>query len=272
MDPKDVHKTAFRTHMGHYEYLVMPFGLVNAPSTFQHLMNLIFEPYLRKFVLVFFDDILIYSCSEMEHVEHLIKVFQLLSDQSLTVKLSKCSFAIKHVQYLGHIISVEGVATDPEKVKAISDWPIPTTLKQLRGFLGLAGYYRRFIRNYAMICQPLNDLLKKNAVFEWNELALIAFNSLKKVLITAPVLALPNFDKEFTVETNASSGGIGAVLLQQGHPIAFISKVLSKKHQSLSVYDKQLFAVLFAVKKWHQFLVGRHFVIKTDHKPLKFLI
>ena len=147
MDLKDVYKIAYKTHFCHLEYLVMPFGLVNAPSTFQHIMNQIFKPFLRKYVLVLFDDILIYGDDEKEHVEHLSKVFQLFLQHTLAVKLSKCNLAIQIVEYLGHVISQDGVATDPAKIKAIQEWPILITRKQLRGFLGLTGYYHRFIKN-----------------------------------------------------------------------------------------------------------------------------
>lgn len=176
MGEKDIHKTAFITHFGHFEYLVMPFGLANAPGTFQALMNGVFSPFLRKHTLVFFVDILVFSETLEEHLQHLEKVLSVLQKEQLCVKLSKCQFAVSQVEYLGHIISGEGVSTDPNKVPAVAEWPTPTTVTQLRGFLGLCGYYRRFVKDFGLIARPLHDALKKDS-FVWTQPQEIAFKS-----------------------------------------------------------------------------------------------
>jgi hypothetical protein len=163
IQPEDRHKTAFRIHHGHYEWLVMPFGLTNAPATFQCLMNQIFQHALRKFVLVFFDDILVYSTTWKEHLTHLESILQVLQQNTLYVKLSKCAFGVEEIEYLGHVVSGRGVAMETTKVEAVNNWPTPKNLKQLRGFLGLTDYYRRFIKSYAKIAAPLTDLLRKDA-------------------------------------------------------------------------------------------------------------
>ncbi|GAU30089.1 hypothetical protein TSUD_392450 [Trifolium subterraneum] len=271
MEPHDIHKTAFRTHLGHYEFLVMPFGLCNAPSTFQSTMNVIFQPYLRHFVIVFFDDILVYSRTKAEHLKHLETVFQCLLENCFILKLSKCSFAQNSISYLGHIVSAEGVGPDPEKIEAMVNWPPPTTLKQLRGFLGLTGFYRKFVKDYAIIAQPLTELLKKDA-FQWSEQAQVAFDHLKAAMTKAPVLALPNFEEDFMIETDASGIGMGAVLIQNNHPICYFSQKFCPKLMNASAYVRELCAITSAVKKWRTYLLGRKFVVHTDQRSLRELM
>lgn len=271
VSPDDCFKTAFRTVDGHFEFLVMPFGLSNAPSTFQATMNEVFRKFLRKTVLVFFDDILVYSPSWETHMLHLQQVLQVLDKHQLFAKLSKCEFAVPSISYLGHVISQSGVAADPTKLEAIQSWPPPHNLTTLHGFLGLIGFYRRFVRHYATIAEPLTELLKKNS-FCWSDAAQSAFEPLKVAMISLPVLGIPNFDQTFDVTTDASGTAVGAVLSQQKHPIAFFSRKLCPRMRSASAYEREMFAVTAAVKKWRHYLLGRHFRIFTDHRSLKELL
>jgi hypothetical protein len=271
MRQEDIPKTTFRTHEGHYEFLVMPFGLTNAPSTFQSLMNSIFKPFLRKFVLVFFDDILIYNKSWEENVQHVDRVLQLLEEKQLYANPSKCAFGVQEVEYLGHIVSHEGVKVDPNKIKAMREWPIPKTLKKLRGFLGLTGYYHKFFKNYGQIVTPLTTLLKKEA-FSWTQEETKYFEKLKEAMCTTPVLATPDFTKTFIVECDASGHGIGAILMQEGRPLAFERNQLKGKNLLKPIYEKEMLAILHAIKKWHPYLIGRHFKVKTNHDSLKYFL
>jgi len=271
MCPEDVDKTAFRTHQGMFEFLVMPFGLTNAPATFQALMNSVMKPFLLKFVLLFFDDILIYSTTWAEHLLHLRAVFEALRQHTLFLKKSKCSFGTEAMGYLGHVISAHGIAMDAEKVQAVLSWPLPKTVRAVRGFLGLAGYYRRFIRDYGLIASPLTKLLRKDG-FQWTEEASQAFRALQQALSSAPVLHLPNFSMLFIVECDASSSGFGAVLHQGSGPIAFFSRPIAPRHAKLATYERKLIGLVQAVKHWRPYLWGREFIVRTDHHSLKFLL
>jgi hypothetical protein len=266
--PGEEHKTAFQTHCGQFEYTVMSFGLTGAPNSFQGAMNTTLHPLLRKCVLVFFDDILVYSATYADHVQHLAQVFELLSQDQWLVKLSKCSFAKQSINYLGHVVSAAGVSTDPTKIAAVQAWPTPTDVKQLRSFLGLTGYYRKFVQHYAVIARPLTDLLKKGTLFIWTLNHTTAFNTLKQALTEAPVLALPDFSKPFQLQTDASDTGVGAVLLQNGHPLAFVSKSLGPKTRGLSTYEKEYLAILIAVDQWRSYLQHAEFTIFTDQRSL----
>jgi hypothetical protein len=212
MDPADEYKTTFKTHHGHYQFKVMPFGLTSAPATFQCTMNSILEPFLRKFIIVFMDDILVYSGSLSDHAQHLKQVLTQLRTHKFYAKLSKCVFAHLSLEYLGHIICTIGVSTDPDKTQAMRDWPTPLTVTELRGFLGLTGYYRKFVKNYGTLAKPLTTLLKKKQ-FAWDDGAQHAFEQLKEAMSTTPVLSLPDFSKQFVVEIIASDAGFGAVLM-----------------------------------------------------------
>jgi hypothetical protein len=211
MREENIPKTAFRCHYGHYEFLVMPFGLTNAPATFQSCMNHVFNKQLRKHIIVFFDDLLIYRKTWEEHLQHVEQILTIMEGQSLIAKEFKCEFGMTKVLYLGHIIGFKGVQVHQENIQVIVEWPTPKTLTELSGFLGICSYYRRFVKGFSQLCAPLTDLTKKGA-FRWSEEAQATFDRMKKVMSTCLVLALPNFGQPFTLECDASGEGIGAVL------------------------------------------------------------
>ena len=271
MRKEDVPKTAFRCHYGHFEFLVLPFGLTNAPATFQSCMNHIFRQQLRKFLLIFFDDILIYSKTWEEHLQHIQEVLNILETESLYAKFSKCEFGLEEILYLGHKINAEGVSVDEEKIKVIKEWPRPKNLTQLRGFIGLCSYYRRFVKGFSKIASPLIDLTKKGA-FAWNGRAQQAFDELKIIMSSCPVLAIPDFAIPFELQCDASRNETGAVLMQKKHPIAFESRKLSESEKRYSIYDKEIIAIMHALAKFRQYLVCEKFIVKTDHNSLRFFL
>ena len=209
----DVPKTAFRTRYGHYEFLVMPFGLTNAPAAFMDLMNRIFQPYLDRFVIVFIDDILVYSGSSEEHYEHLRIVLQTLRERQLYAKLSKCQFWLDRVAFLGHVILAKGVSVDPQKIEAVVNWKPPKNMSEVRSFLGLAGYYRKFVEGFSKVAAPLTKLTRKDVKYDWVDACQKSFEELKGRLTSAPVLALPNGRYGFVVYSDASRQGLGCVLM-----------------------------------------------------------
>ena len=271
----DIPKTAFRTNRGCYEFIVMPFGLCNAPATFQRLMNKIFDKEINVFVLVYLDDILIFSEDIDTHFEHLRTVMTRLRESKLYARLQKCTFLEERCEYLGFEVSAEGVHASPEKVQAIVEWPRPQCLKDVRSFIGLCNYYRRFIRKFSEIARPLTDLTKGKVTWQWEEAQQKAFEGLKRAMATAPVLHYPDFDQQFVITTDASLTALGAVIEQDFgnglQPIAYASRKLSPQECRYSPYERELLGMVWAIGQWRHFLQGQHFVIRTDHDTLKHL-
>ncbi|WVZ97301.1 hypothetical protein U9M48_042849 [Paspalum notatum var. saurae] len=256
---EDIPKTAFLTRYGLYEYLVMSFGLTNALAFFMYMMNSVFMNDLDKFVVVFIDDILIYSKNEKEHEEHLRIVLNWLREHKLYAKLS-------------HILSKKGVAVDPKKVEDVLNWKQPETVIEIRSFLGLVGYYRRFINDFSKTAKPMTSLTKKNEKYVWGSNCEEAFQTLKKLLTSAPVLAQPDVTKPFDVYCDASGIGLGYVLMQEGRVIAYASRQLRKHEANYPTHDLELAAVVHALKIWRHYLLGNTCHIYTDHKSLKYIL
>ncbi|GJT34839.1 putative reverse transcriptase domain-containing protein [Tanacetum coccineum] len=262
---EDIPITAFRTRYGHFEFQVMPFGLTNAPAVFMDLMNRVCKPYLDKFVIVFIDDILVYSKDEEEHGKHLKIILELLKKERLYAKFSKCDFWLDSVQFLGHVIDRSGVHVDPAKIEAIKSWAAPTTPTEVRQFLGLAGYYRRFIEGFSLISKPLTKLTQKDKKYEWGKEEEEAFQTLKRKLCSAPILALPEGTKDFVVYCDASLKGYGAVLMQREKVIAYASRQLKVHEENYTTHDLELGAVVFALRLWRHYLYGTKCVVLSDY-------
>ncbi|GJU67239.1 putative reverse transcriptase domain-containing protein [Tanacetum coccineum] len=269
---QDIPKTAFRTRYGHYEFQVMPFGLTNAPAVFMDLMNRVCKPYLDKFVIVFIDDILIYSKDEREHEEHLKAILELLKKEKLYAKFSKCEFWIPKVQFLGHVIDSRGIHVDPAKIESIKDWASPKTPTEIRQFLGLAGYYRRFIEGFSKIAKSMTKLTQKGIKFDWGEKEENAFQLIKQKLCSAPILALPEGSEDFVVYCDASHKGLGAVLMQREKVIAYASRQLKVHEKNYTTHDLELGSVVFALKIWRHYLYGTRCTVFTDHKSLQHIL
>jgi hypothetical protein len=262
-------KTAFKTKFGLYAWLVMPFGLHNAPSTFMCLMNEVLRSFIGKFVVVYFDDILIYTKSLDEYIDHLRAVFGALREARLFANLEKCTFCTDRVAFLGYVVTPQGIEVDAAKIEAIKSWPIPTTLIQLRSFLGLTGFYRCFVRDFSTIAAPLNDLTTKGVLFYWGAGQEHSFNTLIDKLTHAPLFQLSDFGKTFELECDASGIRIGGVLLQEGKPIAYFIENLSGPSLNYSTYDKELYALVHVLETSQHYLWAKEFVIHSNHESLK---
>ncbi|GJS78503.1 putative reverse transcriptase domain-containing protein [Tanacetum coccineum] len=269
---EDIPKTAFRTRYGHYEFQVMPFGLTNAPTVFMDLMNRVCKPYLDKFVIVFIDDILIYSRNKKEHEGHLKAILELLKKEELYAKFSKCKFWIPKVQFLGHVIDSQGIHVDPSKIESIKDLASPKTPTEIRQFLGLAGYYQRFIEGFSKIAKLMTKLTQKGVKFDWSDKEEASFQLIKQKLCSAPILALPEGSKDFVVYCGASHKGLGVVLMQREKVIAYASRQLKIHEKNYMTHDLELGSVVFALKFWRHYLYETKCTVFTDHKSLQHIL
>ncbi|XP_057787517.1 uncharacterized protein LOC131004772 [Salvia miltiorrhiza] len=268
--PGDEWKSVFKTREGLFEWLVVPFGLSNAPSTFMRVMNQTLRPLIGTCVVVYFDDILIYSKSESDHLSHLCAVLLILRQERFFASPNKCCFAVTLVLFLGYRISAEGISVDDSKIAAIRDWQTPTTLTEVRSFHGLASFYRHFIAHFNAISAPISDVMH-GKTFIWTPEVAAAFSLLKSKLTNAPLLVLPDFDSPFELHCDASKAGIGALLSQGGRPVAYFSEKLTGARTRYSTYDVEFYAIVRAVRHWRHYLFQREFVLFSDHEALRFL-
>nr|GFA45029.1 putative reverse transcriptase domain-containing protein [Tanacetum cinerariifolium] len=250
----------------------MPFGLTSALAVFMDLMNRVCKPYSDKFVIVFIDDILIYSKDEKEHEEHIKAILELLKKEELYAKFSKCEFWIPKVQFLGQVIDKQGIHVDPTKIESVKDWASPKSPTEIHQFLGLAGYYRRFIEGFSNIAKPMTKLTQKKVKFEWGDKQEAAFQLLKQKLCSAPILALPEGSKDFIVCCDASNKGLGAVLMQREKVISYASRQLKIHEKNYTTHDLELGAVVFALKIWRHYLYGTKCTVFTEHKSLQHIL
>lgn len=276
MDPKDIHKTAFSVEHGHYEFLRMPMGLKNSPSTFQRVMDNVLKDLQNEVCLVYLDDIIVFSTSLQEHMVNLEKVFKKLRESNFKIQLDKSEFLKLETEFLGHVITTEGVKPNPNKIKAIANYPLPKTITEIKRFLGLLGYYRKFIPDFARITKPMTQCLKKGSKITLDQNYINCFNHCKTLLINDPILQYPDFDKEFLLTTDASNVAIGAVLSQgpvgSDKPIAYASRTLNTSESNYSTIEKELLAIVWATKYFRPYLFGRKFKILSDHKPLQWVM
>ena len=283
MREEDMEKTAFTCEIGHFEFKRLPFGLCNAPAVFQRLMNAILDPAIKgKYALVYLDDVIVYSDTIENHRKHLEHVFELLRKEGLKIKPSKCEFARQEIVYLGHIITRKGISPNPAKIKDVANYPIPKDVKQLRTFLGLANYYRRFVRNFAQEAHPLTNLTRKNVDWIWGKEESDAFNALKHRLTSSPILGYPDIDKDYVLHTDASEYGVGAVLSQvRGYGgfqslrevvIAYTSKHLLERERKWATVEKELYAIIHAVKTFYTYVYGHKITVYSDHKPPEWIM
>jgi hypothetical protein len=266
---EDIPKTAFRTRYGHYEWKVLPFGLTNAPASFQALMNQVLGPYLDQFVIVYLDDILVFSRTPEEHEHHLHLVLEALEKHQLYVGLDKCAFGLRSVDFLGHVVSSEGIKPDPAKVEAVREWPTPKSVREVRSFLGLTGYYRRFIHHYASKALPLTDLTRSDVPWQWGPAQQKSFDALRSALCSAPVLVIPDPQLPYEVYTDASQFALGAVLLQNHgngkQPVAFLSRKLTDTERRYPTGDREMLGIFYALQQWRCYLEGAEFMVNSDH-------
>jgi hypothetical protein len=275
MREEDRDKTAYVTREGTFRFKKMPFGLCNAGATFQRLMDLVMAGLNFEICLVYLDDIVLYSKDISEHLERLRVLLTRLRGAKLKLKPSKCHLLRREVEFLGHVVSGEGVGTDPKKIEAVEYWPTPAVVRDVRSFLGLASYYRKFVRSFAEIAAPLHALTGKNTPFHWTDGCQRSFEQLKLALIQAPVLAMPVENEPYLLDTDASNHGIGAVLSQlqdgQERPVAYASRTYSRPELNYCVTRKELLAVIYYIKHFRQYLLGRRFTVRTDHSALQWL-
>ncbi|WVZ90298.1 hypothetical protein U9M48_036608 [Paspalum notatum var. saurae] len=268
---EDIPKTTFVTRYGHHEFTVVSFGLTNAPAYFMNMMNLIFMEELGRFGVIFTYDIMICSKTQEKHEKHLRVVLEKLRKNQLYGKFSKCEFWLKKVALLGHVLTAEGVSVDPKKIEAVSNWNTPRNVTEIRSFLGLARYYRRFIENFSKIAKPMSELLKDKVSFEWNDEREKSFQCLKDKLTTIPVLTFPDLQKDFVVYCDASRQGLECVLMQDNHVISYASRQLRAHEENYPTHDLELAAIVHAMKIWRHYLIGNKCDIYTDHKSLKYI-
>jgi hypothetical protein len=269
----DEWKTTFKTNEGLYEWILMPFGLTNALSTFMRLMNEILKDFISKFVVVYMNDILIFSRTKEEHLRHLTLVMRRLQWGKLLINLKKSSFMKKKLIYLGFVISSNEMKMDLEKVKEIKEWSSPRSMFEVRRFYGLVSFYSKFIRDFSGIFVSMMDTMKKkHKSFKWTEEAERSFNILKEKIIERPTMVLSNFEKTFQVRCDASGVAIGAVLSQDNRPVSYFSEKLNETKRKYSTYDKEFYAIIQALKKWRHYLVPHEFFLYSDNQALQFII